>query len=118
MLIDGVNVQLAGVPGVAPLQLQVMDFGRYRFAERFENHLYAWIDADYQNLNGLYLTPDDPRYVQPDPRLSLARSAEGRCFAELQRQVEGFRQGRDPQRLCQALRAALAEACRPLRGPA
>lgn len=118
LLIDGVNVQLAGVSSVAPLQLQVMDFGRYRFAERFEHHLYAWIDADYQNLNGLYLAPDDPRYVQPDPRLSLARSAEGRCFAELQRQVEGFRQGGEPQRLCQALRAALAEACRPLRDQA
>ena len=64
------------------------------------------------------LAPDDPRYVQPDPRLSLARSAEGRCFAELQRQVDGFRQGGEPQRLCQALRAALAEACRPLRDQA
>ncbi|WP_397431137.1 hypothetical protein [Pseudomonas chlororaphis] len=116
LLIDGVNVQLAGTASVEPLQLQVMDFGRYRFAEGFEHHLYAWIDADYQNLNGLYLAPADPRYVQPDPRVSLARTAEGPCFAELQRQVSGFRQGGEPDRLCQALRATLEEACRPLRG--
>ncbi|WIE52885.1 hypothetical protein [Pseudomonas sp. GM17] len=116
LLIDGVNVQLAGTASIEPLQLQVMDFGRYRFAEGFEHHLYAWIDADYQNLNGLYLGPGDPRYVQPDPRVSLARTAEGPCFVELQRQVSGFRQGGEPDRLCQALRAALEEACRPLRG--
>ncbi|WP_347900962.1 hypothetical protein [Pseudomonas purpurea] len=116
LLIDGVNVQLAGTASVAPLQLQVMDFGRYRFAEGFEHHLYAWIDADYQNLNGLYLAPGDPRYVQPDPRVSLARTAEGPCLAELQRQVSDFRQSGEPDRLCQALRATLEEACRPLRG--
>lgn len=115
LLIDGVNVQLAGSSSTAPLQLQVMDFGRYRFAEHFAHHLYAWIDADYQNLNGLYLAPDDSRYIQPDPRVSLARSAEGPCFAELQRQVASFRQDGEPQRLCQALRATLEEACRPLR---
>ncbi|PKA71708.1 hypothetical protein ATI02_4704 [Pseudomonas baetica] len=117
LLIDGVNVQLAGATSVAPLRLKVMDFGRYRFAERFDHHLYAWIDADYQNLNGLYLAPGDPRYVQPDPDLSLARTAEGRCFAELERRVGGFRQGTEPDRLCQALRATLEKACRPLRRP-
>lgn len=112
--IDGVNVQLAGAASLAPLRLQVMDFGRYRFADHFDRHLYAWIDADYQNLNGLYLAPDDPRYVQPDPSLSLAGTANGPCYAELARQVAGLRQCADPDRLCLALRAALAEACRPL----
>ncbi|OLF53754.1 hypothetical protein [Pseudomonas chlororaphis] len=116
LLIDGVNVQLAGAASVAPLHLQVMDFGRYRFAERFEHHLYAWVDADYQNLNGVYLAPDDPRYVQPDPALSLAGTAASPAFAELQRRVRDFRQGVEPERLCQALRATLETACRPLRG--
>ncbi|MGE7955641.1 hypothetical protein ACQKQA_03410 [Pseudomonas sp. NPDC089530] len=116
LLIDGVNVQLAGAARVTPLQLQVMDFGRYRFAERFEHHLYAWIDADYQNLNGLYLAPGDPRYVQPDPETSLAGTEGGSCFAALERLVSGFRQDREPERLCRALRATVEEACRPLRG--
>ncbi|AZF06295.1 hypothetical protein [Pseudomonas sp. R5-89-07] len=115
LVIDGVNVQLAGESSAEPLQLQIMDFGRYRFAERFDHHLYAWIDADYQNLNGLYMAPDHLQYIQPDPLLSLAKAVEGTAFAALQQQLRDFRQKPGDDDLCQAVRAALEEACRPLR---
>ncbi|XVO90191.1 hypothetical protein ACQ9Y2_10155 [Pseudomonas palleroniana] len=100
LVIDGVNVQLAGQSSAAPLQLQIIDFGRYRFAEHFDHQLYAWIDADYQNLNGLHLTPDHPFYIQPDPLLSLAKVVEGTAFAARQQHVRNFRQTHGPDNLC------------------
>ncbi|WP_420233092.1 hypothetical protein ACN079_00670 [Pseudomonas sp. ABY48] len=114
LVIDGVNVQMAGQSSAAPLQLQIMDFGRYRFAEHFDHHLYAWIDADYQSLNGLHLAPDHPHYIQPDPLLSLAKVVEGTAFAALQQHLRDFRQKPGADELCQALRAVLADACRSL----
>jgi len=108
-MIDGVNIQLASDPP-DPNRLWVMDFGRYRFRTQFDTHLYAWLDADYESLNGLFVSPDDPDFVQPDPRMSLASLPETMEYQRLQCVVRQFRRHSDPRTLATALSAVLETA--------
>lgn len=114
--IDGVNVQLAGETRFAPLQLQVMDFGRYRFAHQFDNALYSWVDADYQNLNGVYLGVDEAGYTQPAPRTSLADLPGTPAFAALDACLRSPHAAGDGAALCHALRQVVLAARSRLSG--
>lgn len=73
LVVDGVNVQVTSGPQNSPLHARLMDFGRYRFRERFDTVMYSWFDADYLSMNGAYLRPSDVSYVQPDQQCGLAR---------------------------------------------
>ena len=74
--IDGVNVQVTdGIAADPPLP-RLLDFGRYRLASSFTMALYAAWEADYENLRGELVLPGDAAYVQPDPRLTMARPAD------------------------------------------
>ncbi len=89
-IIDGVNVQIAGQPQMNPFSMSIMDFGRYRFCNRFNNDLYSWIDADYQNLNGVYLSSKNKKYIQPDPKLNLAKVPEMSNFIVLKEYIKNY----------------------------
>jgi hypothetical protein len=109
LLIDGVNVQVTSGRTEAPLHARLMDFGRYRFRARFDAPLYAWFDADYLSMNGVYLRPDDPLYCQPSPEAGLARFEGSGSYRQLSSAVTGYQGGRvDGAGLASALRRAIA----------
>ena len=91
VIVDGVNVQIAGQVETNPLSMRIMDFGRYRFCSQFDHELYSWIDADYQNLNGVFLSKKDKKYIQPDPMLSLANTTTTPDFLLLNDLVKNYR---------------------------
>ena len=75
---DGVNVQVAdGLDEVDPY-FAVMDFGRYRFADSFDQILYSWSRRDYLALDGVFACPagmcgpEGRLYDQPLAGSSLA----------------------------------------------
>ncbi|GGX22090.1 hypothetical protein [Aquimarina muelleri] len=90
VIVDGVNVQIAGQVETNPLSMRIMDFGRYRFCSQFNNELYSWIDADYQNLNGVFLSKKDKEYTQPDPILNLANTTTTPDFLLLDDFVKNY----------------------------
>jgi hypothetical protein len=90
LTIDGVNVQVAHRSQDA---FAVLDFGRYRFRRRFGSVLYAWSEADYENLRGLFLRPGEPEFVQPNPRLSMAPARGAPRCRSLREMTERYRAG-------------------------
>lgn len=94
LTIDGVNVQVTSDLEASPLRARLMDFGRYRFREHFDSPLYSWFDADYLNMNGAYLRPDDPCYLQPDRTFGLACFENSEPHNALLARVAEYQQGR------------------------
>lgn len=118
LTVDGVNIQVATVPAARSAIDRVMDFGRYRLCERFDSVLYSWQDNNYQNLRGVFLRPGEPRYVQPDPRVSMARCGVYEREAALCRARLAYERGEiGREALATALDSLLFEATYPLREP-
>lgn len=111
LIVDGVNVQITSDLCHSPLRARVMDFGRYRFSNRFDSLLYSWFDADYQSMNGAYLRPDDPFYLQPDSDFSLFHFERSEPYSSLLTCVNQYQSGKTgPAQLAKALRSAVAAA--------
>jgi hypothetical protein len=111
MLVDGVNVQVTSGCMGEPLRARLMDFGRYRFEARFDAPLYAWFDADYLSMNGAYLRPNDPLYVQPHPTAGLAQFEGSDPHRALIAAVGAYQDGQmDGAGLAGALRHAITAA--------
>jgi hypothetical protein len=82
--LEGTNVQLTREAetyrGRTP-RPQILDLGAWRARARFENPLASLVALRLLRL-GEIVRPDDPRYVQPDPRLALPQGfLDDDCFA-------------------------------------
>ena len=67
---DGINIQLARDVDLNSTGAQLVDFGHYRIAEHFDNPVLSRVQEEPMLWGGA-CWPDEPKFVQPDPRLCL-----------------------------------------------
>ncbi|MDX1500770.1 MAG: hypothetical protein R3325_00290 [Thermoanaerobaculia bacterium] len=67
---DGVNIQIARQSDDDPARAQLVDFGHYKFHERFENPLLSLVRGQTMKWGGA-IWPEDPDFVRPDDRLRV-----------------------------------------------
>ena len=86
LTLEGVNIQLTREAEARRPRPQILDFGAWRARARFASPLASLVALRLLRL-GEIVRPDDPRYVQPDPRLALPQGfLDVECF-DLARQV-------------------------------
>lgn len=108
LAVDGVNVQIADSE---PPCTRVLDFGRYRLRPAFDAVLYTWWRRDYESLEGEFLRPDAPRYVQPEPALSMAALEAQPSWQALWEAAGNYGKGRlGRHALAKAFDGAVADA--------
>jgi hypothetical protein len=80
---EAANIQYAHGPSDSPLDVMLVDFGHYEARERFDLPLLSLV-RDRRLQWGGVLFPEDPGFVQPDPRermnvevLGYRRPSEG-----------------------------------------
>lgn len=103
---DGVNVQISDGLDEEPERFQVMDFGRYRFVDAFDQVLYSWSARDYLALEGVFSRPPEREgekhpdlladYEQPMMRASLASIPQSAAYRDLWRCVSHYEAGAMP----------------------
>ncbi len=108
--LEGTNIQLtreAETYRGRRARPQILDFGAWRARARFEHPLASLVALRLLRL-GEVVRPEDPRYVQPDPRLGLPQGfLDVECFALARR----FQAGEiTPRALARRLDAATARA--------
>jgi hypothetical protein len=101
--IERPNVQTTRSPSTWPLRVELVDLSSYRGRQRFASPLLSPVRDRPLSWGGVLL-PDDPLFVQPDPRLAIsaelwenhpvdeatARALEVRPDLQLQRDVTAF----------------------------
>jgi hypothetical protein len=69
---DGVNVQLTHREPTAGAAAELVDFGQFEYAERFDVGVVSLVYSSWL-LWSAALRPKDPGFIQPDPQLLLPR---------------------------------------------
>ncbi len=69
-IVRGLNIQIAREVGVFPPRAQVLDFGQYSIIRNFKYELLS-LTRDRLLRWGGAIQLDDPRYIQPDERISI-----------------------------------------------
>lgn len=67
---EGINIQLAREVDLNSSGAQIVDFGHYRVVESFNNPVMSRVQ-EQPMLWGGACWPDEPEFVQPDPRVCL-----------------------------------------------
>jgi hypothetical protein len=114
VMIDGVNVQVSSGILESPSRTRIFDFGRYHLRSSFENVLYAAWDRDCESMRGEFVLPSERRYVQPNPRLSMAGAMDDPSWSALH---DAFATQATPNRelVSSRLESFMARALSPLR---
>ena len=79
-ILEGINVQIARESGFQPSFAQLVDFGHYNVVNRFK-HPVASLVRDRLATFGAALGPQNPAYVQPNPRLAVNFEKWGRLLS-------------------------------------
>ena len=66
VVFEGVNVQTTRELSLDPVAAQLVDFGHYNVAERFDNPLFSPVEDRFLNWGGAFW-PSDETWVNPDP---------------------------------------------------
>ena len=74
--LEGINVQLTRYAQLRPLRAELVDFGHYEIRSRFEKPLLSLAFDRFLQWGGV-MWPDDPHWIQPDPKLALCLDVVG-----------------------------------------
>lgn len=97
-VIDGVNIQTDDHILNENQYFQIIDFGRYRMMNAFQNTVFSSWHHDFEKLCGDFIHPIDDGFVQPDQKLSLSDIFESNVGKKMKRLIKQNNEGYEVDR--------------------